>query len=85
MLAVTLAATTAHIHGKIVSIDAKHGTFLIHHDPFPQMSMAMTMQVRPKHPADLAKLHPGEIVDATVDMHSDPWVLSNIRPAAKHG
>lgn len=84
MLVVMLAATTTgRIHGKVVSIDAKHGTFLIHHDPFKLMPMAMTMMVKPRNPADLAKLHPGEVIDASVDTATDPWVLTDIRPA-KH-
>ena len=74
--------TIAHIHGRIVSIDAKAGTFQIHHDPFPLMPMSMTMPVAPTHPADLKKLHVGEIVDATVDISVDPWPGTDIRPAA---
>jgi Cu/Ag efflux protein CusF len=74
--------TIAHIHGRIVSIDPKTGTFQIHHDPFPMMPMAMTMPVAPKNPADLKKLHVGEVIDATIDTSIDPWPGTNIRPAA---
>ena len=76
LLAVVVAATSssiAHIHGKIVAIDAKHGVFSIHHDAFPQMPMAMTMDVKPVHRADLAKLHVGEVVNATIDTAAMPW------------
>jgi Cu/Ag efflux protein CusF len=84
LLAVVVAATTiAHIHGKIVAINLKRGTFIIHHDPFPMMPMAMTMAVEPKNPADLRKLHVGEIVDATVDTAIVPWPGTNIRPAPR--
>jgi Cu/Ag efflux protein CusF len=85
-LAVTPSpAAIAHIHGKIVSIDLSHGTFLIHHDPFPMMPMAMTMPVAPKNKADLKKLHVGEIVDVTVDTSIDPWPGTDIRPAPPAG
>ncbi len=70
----------AHIHGKIVSIDVKKGTFQIHHDPFPAMPMAMTMEVEPKNRADLKKLHVGETIDATVDTSIVPWPGTDIRP-----
>ena len=77
-----LAMTSiAHIHGRIISIDPKSGTFLIHHDPFKQMPMAMTMEVQPKNPADLKKLRVGEIIDATIDTGVDPWPATDIRPA----
>jgi Cu/Ag efflux protein CusF len=86
VLAVASAAPTpqtiAHIHGRVVAIDAKRGTFQIHHDPFPMMPMAMTMEVEPKNRADLAKLHVGEIINATVDTSIDPWPGTDIRPAA---
>jgi Cu/Ag efflux protein CusF len=82
LLAVVVAATTiAHIHGKIVAINEKRGTFIIHHDPFPMMPMAMTMAVEPKNRADLRKLHVGEIVDATVDTAVVPWPGTEIRPS----
>jgi Cu/Ag efflux protein CusF len=73
--------TVAHIHGRIVAIDARRGTFQIHHDPFPMMPMAMTMDVAPVHRADLAHLHVGEIVDATVDTAIVPWPGRDIHPA----
>jgi Cu/Ag efflux protein CusF len=71
----------AHIHGRIVQIDPARGTFLIHHDPFPAMPMAMTMEVAPKHRSDLRRLHVGEIVNLTVDTAVSPWPGSDIRPA----
>jgi Cu/Ag efflux protein CusF len=71
----------AHIHGRIVSIDATAGTFEIHHDPFALMPMAMTMPVKPKNPADLKSLHVGEIVNLTIDTSVDPWPGTDIRPA----
>jgi len=87
LAALMLAAVSsgiAHIHGKIVAIDAKRGTFTIHHDPFPQMPMAMTMEVRPKVRADLAKLHVGEVIDCTVDTAMVPWPGTGIHPSPKH-
>jgi len=76
--------TIAHIHGRIVSIDKARGTFLIHHDPFPLMPMAMTMEVAPKRRADLTTLHVGEIIDATIDTSIDPWPGTDIHPASPH-
>jgi Cu/Ag efflux protein CusF len=73
--------TIAHIHGRIVSIDAKAGTFQIHHDPFPMMPMAMTMAVEPKDRAVIATLRVGEIVNATVDTSIYPWPGTDIRPS----
>jgi Cu/Ag efflux protein CusF len=82
LAAVTIAASSiAHIHGRIVSIDPKRGTFLIHHDPFPAMPMSMTMEAQPKNPADLRRLHVGETIDATIDTSVDPWPATDIRPA----
>jgi Cu/Ag efflux protein CusF len=83
----TLAATSslaiARIHGTITRIDSKHGTFMIHHDPFPAMPMSMTMEVEPKRRADLAKLHVGEVITATVDTSIVPWAGSDIHPVLK--
>jgi Cu/Ag efflux protein CusF len=82
MSAVAVAASTlARIHGTIVSIDDRHGTFFIHHDPFAAMPMAMTMEVEPKRRTDLRKLHVGETIDATIDTSVVPWPASEIRPA----
>jgi hypothetical protein len=75
-------SSVAHIHGRIVAIDARRGTFQIHHDPFPLMPMAMTMDVAPVHGGDLRRLHVGEIVDATVDTSIYPWPGTDIHPAA---
>lgn len=83
-LAILIAASTiAHIHGKIVSMDAKRGTFMIHHDPFPMMPMSMTMEVQPKNRADMRKLHVGEVIDATIETAIVPWPGWNIRPAPR--
>jgi hypothetical protein len=83
---ITIAALSpiARIHGKIVLIDRKRGTFMIHHDPFPAMPMAMTMEVEPKHRSDLGQLHVGEAVDVTIDTRIDPWPGTDIRPASPH-
>jgi Cu/Ag efflux protein CusF len=75
------ASTIAHIHGRIVSIDMRRGTFEIHHDPFAAMPMAMTMEVEPKRRSDLRRLRVGEIIDATIDTSIVPWPATDIRPA----
>jgi Cu/Ag efflux protein CusF len=84
-MALTIAAASpssiAHIHGKVMAIDSAHGTFQIHHDPFPAMPMAMTMEVKPKNPADVRALHIGEVIDLTVDTSAEPWTATGIHPA----
>jgi Cu/Ag efflux protein CusF len=80
-LTLLAASTIAHIHGRIVSIDARRGTFEIHHDPFAAMPMAMTMEVQPKRRADLRRLRVGEIIDATIDTAIVPWPATDIHPA----
>ena len=82
-IAATVPQTIAHIHGTIVKIDPARSTFTIHHDPFPMMPMAMTMEVEPKQHADLRKLHVGEVIYATVDTAIYPWPGSDIRPDPK--
>lgn len=79
---VVAASSIAHIHGRVVSIDERRGTFFIHHDPFAAMPMAMTMEVEPKRRADLRKLHVGETIDATIDTSIAPWPASEIHPAS---
>jgi Cu/Ag efflux protein CusF len=74
----------ARIHGRIVSIDRIRGTFMIHHDPFAAMPMAMTMEVAPAHRSDLGKLKIGEFVDVTIDTRVVPWTGTEIRPASSH-
>src|SRR5277367_6199713 len=87
-MALTLAATApqtiAHIHGTIVKIDSSRHTFMILHDPFPLMPMSMTMEVEPKQPADLRKLHVGEVIFATIDTSIVPWPGSDIRPDPRY-
>ena len=84
-VAATSPAAIAHIHGTVTQIDPKRGTFLIHHDPFAGMPMAMTMEVEPARRTDLRKLHAGETIDLTVDTAAEPWRGSNIRQAPAHG
>jgi Cu/Ag efflux protein CusF len=83
VLAVVAAspAVMSRIHGRIVRIDPARGTFLIHHDPFAAMPMAMTMEVAPKHRSDLRRLHVGETVNVTVDTSISPWPGTDIRAA----
>jgi Cu/Ag efflux protein CusF len=85
LFSLVVAASPApieQIHGRVVAIDAKHGTFEIHHDPIPAMPMAMTMLVQPKHAGDLKKLHVGEVINATIDTTAVPWTAWNIRLAS---
>jgi Cu/Ag efflux protein CusF len=79
--AATPANAIARIHGTITKIDPARHTFWIHHDPFAQMPMSMTMEVEPVHAADLRALHVGEKVNVTIDTTVVPWPGTNIRPA----
>ncbi len=74
------ASGIARIHGTITRIDRTRHTFWIHHDPFAQMPMAMTMEVEPVRAADLGRLHRGEKVSVTIDTSIVPWPGTNIRP-----
>lgn len=71
----------ARIHGVITKIDPKRHTFWIHHDPFAQMPMSMTMEVEPVRAGDLGRLHVGELIDVTIDTTIDPWPGTNIQPS----
>jgi Cu/Ag efflux protein CusF len=73
------ANAIARIHGTITKVDRTRHTFWIHHDPFAQMPMSMTMEVEPVHAADLRALHVGERVAVTVDTTVVPWPGTNIR------
>jgi Cu/Ag efflux protein CusF len=73
------ASGMARIHGTITKIDPARHTFWIHHDPFAQMPMSMTMEVEPVRVADLSRLHRGEIVSVTIDTSIVPWPGTNIR------
>lgn len=78
--AATSANAIARIHGTIVKIDRVRHTFWIHHAPFAQMPMAMTMEVELVRHADLAKLHRGERVSVTIDTTVVPWPGTRIVP-----
>jgi Cu/Ag efflux protein CusF len=82
-IAAVVMTAIAQLHGTVTKIDPARHTFWIHHDPFAQMPMAMTMEVQPVRAADLGKLHVGERITVTVDTSVVPWPGKNIRPAAK--
>jgi Cu/Ag efflux protein CusF len=81
--AATSPRAIARIHGTIVRIDRVRRTFWIHHDPFAQMPMSMTMEVEPVRSGELARLHRGEVVDVTIDTTVVPWPGTNIVPARR--
>jgi Cu/Ag efflux protein CusF len=81
LAALAVAVTSsgiARIHGRVTAIDAKRGVFRIHHDPFRLMPMSMTMEVRPKRPADLRRIRVGEVIDVTIDTSIVPWPGTDI-------
>lgn len=66
------------LSARIVSIDVAHGTMTIHHDPFPGMTMAMTMPVHVT-PAGLRGLKPGTRITARCDIAIDPWECTDVQ------
>lgn len=66
------------IHGKIVSVDANHGTVVLSHDAVPGFMDAMTMTYPLKDASVASELHPGDVINATLlvrkdgDDYSDP-------------
>jgi protein SCO1/2 len=71
------AAPPRHLHGVVLSLSPQAGTVIVRHDAFAGMpAMTMTFRVVPK--ARVRELQPGAIVDADVDVGTDPWTLRNV-------
>jgi protein SCO1/2 len=75
------AAPLKHLHGVVLSLDERAGTVIVRHDAFGGMP-AMTMPFRVIPPARVRELQPGAIVDADVDVSTDPWTLRNVASRA---
>ncbi|MGB8266320.1 MAG: SCO family protein [Candidatus Velthaea sp.] len=70
----------ATLHGVVVAIDTRAGTALVRHDPFggmPAMTMSFTVA-----PAELARLHPGDVIDAQAQAADAAWRLASVRIVA---
>ena len=67
-----------HLHGLILGISPKTGEVVVRHDAFASMpSMTMPFKVVPA--SRLAELQAGSIVDASVDVHTEPWTLHDVQ------
>ncbi len=67
----------AHLHGVVIGIDARSGSVLVRHDAFGGMpGMTMPFAVSPNV---LARLHPRDVIDATVEQSGSPWRLEAVR------
>lgn len=66
--------------GTVLAIDAAHRMATVRHEPFAGMP-GMTMSFRLAGGA-LAKLHPGDRIDAAVDLSTNPWTILRLAPAA---
>ncbi len=73
-----------HLHGVVLAVTPNDGQAIVRHDAFGGMP-AMTMAFRITPRSVLGKLHPGDILDATVDTTTDPWTLDeiNAKPARR--
>ncbi len=87
LIAVTLAVSgaakaepTSQMTGTVLAIDPAQHLATVRHEPFAGMP-GMTMSFRLAGAA-LAKLHPGDRIDAAVDLSTDPWTILRARPAA---
>jgi len=75
------AAPPRHLHGVVLSLDERAGTVIVRHDAFAGMP-AMTMPFRVAPRARVRELQPGAIVDADVDLGTEPWTLRNVTSEA---
>jgi protein SCO1/2 len=75
------AASPRHLHGVVLSLDERAGTVIVRHDAFAGMP-AMTMPFRVVPRARVRELQPGAIVDADVDLNTEPWTLRNVTSRA---
>lgn len=80
-LALAVGAQAAeHLHGLVLSTDPAKGEAIVRHDPVAGMP-GMTMAFRIAPAERVRALHPGEIIDADLDMSGDPWTLRRVRVA----
>jgi protein SCO1/2 len=71
------AAQARHLHGVVLAVTPQAGTIIVRHDAFAGMP-AMTMAFRVIPQARARELQPGAIIDAEVDVSTDPWTLRNV-------
>jgi protein SCO1/2 len=75
--AAVFAAPLRRLHGVVLSVSPQAGTIVVRHDAFGGMpGMTMPFRVVPK--ARVRELQPGAIIDAAVDVDTDPWTLREV-------
>jgi Cu/Ag efflux protein CusF len=75
------AAQARHLHGVVLALTPRTGTVVVRHDAFAGMpAMTMTFGVIPQ--ARARELQPGAVIDADVDVATDPWTLRHVRSEA---
>ena len=80
MLVPGAARAAERLHGVVLAVQPGAGTAVVQHDAYAGMpGMTMTFRIVPR--SRLAQLHPGAVIDATVDRASEPWTLSRVEDA----
>lgn len=77
-LALLPADAAVHIHGLVVSVLTSEHEAVVRHDAVDGMP-AMTMVFRVEPAGVLARLHPGDYIDADTDFGADEPSLGNVR------
>lgn len=65
-------------HGTVVSVDPDAKVASIHNEDIAGWMSAMTMEYPFQNRAELESLHPGDRIDATVNVTDDRYWLTNI-------
>jgi protein SCO1/2 len=75
------AAQTRHLHGVVLGVTPQTGMVIVRHDAFAGMP-AMTMAFRVIPQTRASELQAGAIIDAEVDVRTEPWTLRNVTSEA---
>jgi protein SCO1/2 len=71
------ANASQRLHGVVLAVTPKTGEVIVRHDPFGSMpAMTMPFRIVPRDRA--AQLQPGALIDADVDVKTEPWTLSSV-------
>ncbi len=71
------AAQARHLHGLVLGLTPQTGTVIVRHDAFAGMP-AMTMPFRVIPQSRARELQAGAVIDADVDISTEPWTLRNV-------
>ncbi|MBV8152390.1 MAG: copper-binding protein [Candidatus Eremiobacteraeota bacterium] len=66
------------IHATVISVDSKHATVVVEHAALETMP-AGKRKCQLRHPADVKRLHPGTIIEASADTRHQTWTLDHVR------